>query len=142
VYGWARDTSVADRLGREQGATAPDGRNEGAFMTVSGTTIAERVVELKRKSAGRLPADLAAAFEAEIDRLVVAGVPTDAAMVGSVMPDGDLLDPVGAPTSLTAVRAGRTAVVVFYRGAWCPYCTLALPGWPSGLAPSSVRSTS
>ncbi len=111
-------------------------------MTVSGTTIAERVVELKRKSAGRLPADLAAAFEAEIDRLVVAGVPTDAAMVGSVMPDGDLLDPVGAPTSLTAVRAGRTAVVVFYRGAWCPYCTLALPGWPSGLAPSSVRSTS
>ena len=78
-------------------------------MTVSGTTIAERVVELKRKSAGRLPADLAAAFEAEIDRLVVAGVPTDAAMVGSVMPDGDLLDPVGAPTSLTAVRAGRTA---------------------------------
>jgi len=85
---------------------------------------------------------LAAAFEAEIDRLVVAGVPTDAAMVGSVMPDGDLLDPVGAPTSLTAVRAGRTAVVVFYRGAWCPYCTLALPGWPSGLAPSSVRSTS
>jgi len=42
-------------------------------MTVSGTTIAERVVELKRKSAGRLPADSAAAFEAEIDRLVVAG---------------------------------------------------------------------
>jgi hypothetical protein len=58
-------------------------------MTVSGTTIAERVVELKRKSAGRLPADSAAAFEAEIDRLVVAGVPTDAATVGSVMPDGD-----------------------------------------------------
>jgi peroxiredoxin len=36
------------------------------------------------------------------------------------MPDGDLLDVHGGATSLAQVRAGRPAVVVFYRGAWCP----------------------
>lgn len=42
------------------------------------------------------------------------------------MPDGDLLDEDGAPTTLEAAAAGRPAVVVFYRGAWCPYCNLTL----------------
>ncbi|MEV8615277.1 redoxin family protein [Amycolatopsis sp. NPDC051373] len=42
------------------------------------------------------------------------------------MPDGDLLDAHGAATTLTAARAGKPAVVVTYRGAWCPYCNIAL----------------
>lgn len=97
------------------------------------TTIAERGQEAKRESVTRLPAAATAAFEAEIDRLVAVGVPVGMATVGSTMPDGDLLDPDGGPTSLTAVRDGRAAVVVFYRGVWCPYCNLTLRAYQETL---------
>jgi peroxiredoxin len=45
---------------------------------------------------------------------------------GSPMPDGDLTDITDTPTTLHATRDGRPAVVVFYRGGWCPYCNLTL----------------
>ena len=48
-------------------------------------------------------------------------------------PNGDLLDVAGNPTSLTAVRAGRPAVVVLYRGAWCPYCNVTLKTYQESL---------
>ncbi|MGH3380127.1 MAG: peroxiredoxin-like family protein, partial [Actinoallomurus sp.] len=49
------------------------------------------------------------------------------------MPDADLLDVNGEPTTLQAVRAGRPAVVVFYRGAWCPYCNVTLRAYQETL---------
>jgi peroxiredoxin len=56
------------------------------------------------------------------------------------MPDGELLDVEGRPTTLEAARAGRPAVVVFYRGAWCPYCNLTLHAYQEQLvAPLSER---
>jgi peroxiredoxin len=64
------------------------------------------------------------------------GVPELVLMPGSVMPDGDLLDVHGAPTSLARLRDGRPAVVVFYRGAWCPYCNLALRTYQAELVPA------
>jgi peroxiredoxin len=51
------------------------------------------------------------------------------------MPDGRLLDVHGQPTSLAQARGGRAAVVVFYRGAWCPYCNIALRSYQTDLAP-------
>jgi peroxiredoxin len=33
------------------------------------------------------------------------------------------------------LRAGRPAVVVFYRGAWCPYCNIALRTYQAELVP-------
>lgn len=95
-------------------------------MTLSSTPIAQQVVGVKESASTRLPVQVIAAFDAEIERLVAAGVPDGVAEVGSPMPDGDLLDPAGRTTSLSAARAGRAAVVVFYRGAWCPYCNLSL----------------
>jgi peroxiredoxin len=37
---------------------------------------------------------------------------------------------------LAQVRAGRPAVVVFYRGAWCPFCNIALRTYEAELAPA------
>ncbi|MBD0739296.1 peroxiredoxin-like family protein [Streptomyces sp. CBMA29] len=90
------------------------------------TPIADRAAAVQAQVAGRLPAEVGAAFENERRRLMAAGVPDGVAAPGTAMPDGDLLDAAGRPTSLSAVRAGRPAVVVFYRGAWCPYCNLTL----------------
>ena len=95
-------------------------------MTVTDTTISDRIAELQQQFAGRLPAAVRVAFGAELTRLVATGIPDGVAAPGTVMPDGNLLDASGQATTLTAIRAGRPVVVVFYRGAWCPYCNLTL----------------
>jgi peroxiredoxin len=75
-------------------------------------------------------------FTAEQVDLDAAGVPAGVSGPGAVMPDGELLDVHGGATSLAQVRAGRPAVVVFYRGAWCPYCNIALRTYQAELAPA------
>ncbi len=97
------------------------------------TTIADQSAEVGREAGQRLPAEVAAAFAGELARLVAQGVPADVAAPGTPMPDGDLLDVHGAATTLTEARAGRAAVVVFYRGAWCPYCNVALRAYQTAL---------
>jgi peroxiredoxin len=41
----------------------------------------------------------------------------------------------GAPTTLAEAVSGRSAVLVLYRGAWCPYCNLALRAYQEDLVP-------
>jgi peroxiredoxin len=98
-------------------------------------TIAEQVQEMHRNSAGRLPAEVAAKFAQDQADLEAAGKPAGAATPGTAMPDGDLLDAHGKPTTLAASTAGKPAVVVFYRGAWCPYCNVALRAYEQELVP-------
>ncbi|MDJ0361909.1 peroxiredoxin-like family protein [Rhodococcus sp. H29-C3] len=102
-------------------------------MTDPHTPIADRVAELQRESASRLPADVRAAFDADLARATATGIPADVTAAGTAMPDGDVVDEGGHPTTLASVRAGRPAVVVFYRGAWCPYCNLTLRAYQETL---------
>lgn len=97
------------------------------------TTIADRVAALEAQAAGHLPADALSAFDAERNRLVHNGIPATVAQPGAALPDGDLLDAFGHPTTLAQIRAGRPAVIVFYRGAWCPYCNLTLRAYQENL---------
>jgi peroxiredoxin len=97
-------------------------------------TIAEQSAAISAGAAAQLPAEVVAAFRADEQALRGAGVPAGVAPAGAVFPDGALLDAHGADTTFAAVRAGRPAVVVFYRGAWCPYCNLALRTYQQELA--------
>lgn len=54
--------------------------------------------------------------------------------IGERFPDGDLLTPTGGRTTLAATLSGAAGVVVFYRGAWCPYCNLALAAYRDDLS--------
>jgi peroxiredoxin len=104
-------------------------------MSTTDTTLADRVVVLQQQSANRLPAKVRAVFGAHVAQLDAAGLPAGIPAPGAVMPDGDLLDAHGQPTSLEAARGGRPAVVVFYRGQWCPYCNLTLRTYQDELVP-------
>ena len=86
-------------------------------MTTQTPSIEEQTQAFVTGAAAAMPAEVMGAFAAEQVRLDAAGVPTGVSAPGAVMPDGDLLDIHGAATSLAQVRAGRPAVVVFYRGA-------------------------
>jgi len=46
--------------------------------------------------------------------------------VGDTAPDAPLRALDGGATSLTAVRDGKPALLLFYRGGWCPYCNAHL----------------
>ena len=98
-------------------------------------TIADRVAEMHEEAESQIPAEIMDTFRAEQARMYADGVPSDAATVGDVIPDVELLDVHGGPTTLRAVQAGATAVVVLYRGEWCPYCNLALRAYQEDLLP-------
>jgi peroxiredoxin len=103
-------------------------------VTVS-QTIAGQVAELHTAQAGRLPAAVAEAFAAEQRALRGGAAPDHVPGPGTPMPDGQLLGTAGEPTTLGRELAGEPAVVVFYRGAWCPYCNLALRTYQAQLVP-------
>ncbi len=105
-------------------------------MTTQTPSIGEQTHAFLTGPAAALPAEVMAAFAAEQVNLDDAGVPAGVSTPGAPMPDGDLLDMHGAATSLARVRAGRPAVVVFYRGAWCPFCNIALRTYQAELVPA------
>jgi peroxiredoxin len=100
------------------------------------STIAEQVASLHRASAGQLPAEVAEAFAAEQRDLAAAGHPSAVAEPGSRLPDGELLDAAGEPATLAETLGGKPAVIVFYRGGWCPYCNIALRTYQAQLVPA------
>jgi peroxiredoxin len=104
-------------------------------MTTTSNTIAHQVAILHRDAPSRMPAEALAAFGAEQAALAASGLPAGVVDAGAPAPDGDLLDAHGQPTSLAATRSGKAAVVVFYRGGWCPYCNITLRAYEADLLP-------
>jgi peroxiredoxin len=100
------------------------------------TTIAEQVADHHRVSAGQLPAAIAEAFASEQRDLAAASEIPGVAQPGAKLPDGQLLDVAGQPASLAETLAGKPAVIVFYRGGWCPYCNIALRTYQAQLVPA------
>lgn len=62
--------------------------------------------------------------------------PDGVAVPGSRFPDAVTLRADGSQTTLAAARGNKTTVVVFYRGAWCPYCNIALRVYQQVLLPA------
>ena len=101
------------------------------------STIAEQVADYHRASAGQqLPAEVAEAFAAEQRALAAAGEPSGVVQPGTRLPDGELLDVAGQPATLAQTLSGKPAVIVFYRGGWCPYCNIALRTYQAQLVPA------
>jgi peroxiredoxin len=85
----------------------------------SPSTIAQRVAELHATMAAEPPVEAMGAFAREQAELAASGLPAGIAPAGTVLPDAELLDLHGTPTTLYAAAGGGTSVLVFYRGAWC-----------------------
>jgi peroxiredoxin len=47
-------------------------------------------------------------------------------LLASKMPDVAMATLAGKPTTLKAVAGGKPAILVFYRGGWCPFCNIQL----------------
>lgn len=98
-------------------------------------TIAAQVAEMKKRAEAD-PDPRKAAFARERAELAQAPAPEGVAAVGTVLPDAELLDVEGAKSTLGAAVGEGHAVLVFYRGAWCPFCNLALRTYQAELLPA------
>jgi peroxiredoxin len=98
-------------------------------------TIQEQSEQVKAASAGRLPAEVLETFARDQAAWLAKGSPADAVAVGDVLSDFTLPDAIGRAVSLSELVADGPAVLVFYRGGWCPYCNLALHQYQSELLP-------
>jgi peroxiredoxin len=98
-------------------------------------TIREQSDQLKAAAAEHLPADVAAAFDRSIQNLLGQGIPADAVRAGDHLEPFTLNDATGTPVSLGQLVQAGPAVIVFYRGGWCPYCNLALRTYQRELLP-------
>jgi len=98
-------------------------------------TIREQSEQMKAAAAQRLPAEVVEVFDRSIQDLLDQGVPSGAITVGDSLEPFTLSDATGAPVTLDQLIEAGPAVIVFYRGGWCPYCNLALRTYQRELLP-------
>jgi len=83
----------------------------------------------------RIGERLTAVFATEQARLRSEGIPVVSVVIGANLPNAPLRDAQGSPAWLYGALGSDAAVVVFYRGAWCPYCNLTLAHYQRELLP-------
>jgi len=98
-------------------------------------TIREQSSQLKAVTAEKLPAEVLAVFDRSIEDLLALGVPAEVVKAGDHLAPFTLDDATGTAVSLGQLVADGPAVIVFYRGGWCPYCNLALRAYQRELLP-------
>lgn len=117
---------------------APRASVQGADRSVrdmSNQTITEQVDDFNTGFTAQIGPVLTEVFAQEQLALNAAGVPDGAVAVGDTVRDAPLVETDGTATSLAAALGGQPGVLVFYRGAWCPYCNIALQTYQRDLLP-------
>lgn len=102
-------------------------------------TIADQVAAMRAGQAPNPDGAPPNPFEAEQAALAAVGAPDGVMAVGSTLADVELLDPTGARTMLSDALGQVRSVLVFYRGAWCPFCNIALRTYQAELLPELER---
>jgi peroxiredoxin len=82
------------------------------------------------------PEEIVRVLMAEPGKNVAGADPAGFAAVGDTVAGFTLADARGADVSLDEIVANGPAVLVFYRGAWCPFCNLALRTYQQELLPA------
>lgn len=98
-------------------------------------TIREQSDQLKAASAEQLPSEVVEVFDRSIQDFLEAGIPAESIKAGDLLQPFTLDDATGTKVSLDQIVETGPAVIVFYRGGWCPYCNLALRTYQHELLP-------
>jgi peroxiredoxin len=88
---------------------------------------------IREKSSKSATPERMRAYEQGIEEVRKSGVAGKALKVGDRAPDFTLPDATGKEVKLSALLSRGPVVVTWYRGAWCPYCNVALRGFQKSL---------
>lgn len=89
-------------------------------------TLQERLDRKKAEARARLDAANRRALDEAVERLRMLQVVENGLAVGDVLPDFALPDAAGRIVTSDDIFASGPLVLVFFRGPWCPYCSLTL----------------
>ncbi len=88
--------------------------------------LATALREQNQAGRARIPAEKLAVMDAATAALEASGLADGSLAVGAVAPDFVLPDATGGKVALSSLLAKGPVVLAFYRGGWCPYCSLEL----------------
>jgi len=114
----------AETTSSEQGSGAADPPAQAETGTLQAKLDA-RKAEWARNADARTKT----LYDEGIKRVVASGVYDTMKKVGDTAPGFMLPDAEGQPVVLSDLLDQGPVIVVFYRGAWCPYCNLTLAQW-------------
>jgi peroxiredoxin len=97
-------------------------------------TLSEQLEEYRAGWMQRVPAERRAKMERHIAHLAESGFGQRGKQVGDRSPAIVLPDVHGRSFDVASLLKKGPAVVIFYRGGWCPYCNLELKAYQSLLA--------
>jgi len=100
---------------------------------VKDTELADQIAQLNVGLRERIAEAQLQGFAQAIRELVGSDVAKRAVTTGMRAPDFSLPDQTGRTVSLSTVLQRGPALVVFYRGEWCPYCDLTLRAYQRSL---------
>lgn len=95
-------------------------------------SLTDATIELRAGLRAQL-GDVLDPFDDDADQLAVSTLGAAAPGVGDVAPEFELPDARGGDLSLASALASGPVVLIFYRGAWCPYCNLQLKAFQHAL---------
>lgn len=93
-----------------------------------GTVTHELDEARKHHRSAVIPPKVLEILDNETTMTVDSKILTSALKVGAVAPDFDLPNVSGESIQLYKLLAEGPVVLTFYRGGWCPYCSIALRG--------------
>lgn len=91
-------------------------------------SVTEELKDLEDKSSKRIPPEVLEAGRKGEAEIAASGILKTALNVGAKMPDFSLKDAAGKTIKSEDLLKEGNLIIVFYRGAWCPYCNLYLRG--------------
>jgi peroxiredoxin len=96
------------------------------FLEGTNMTLRDELRAMYESGRQRLPAEVREIMKRNADELAASGLAERALGVGDRAPRFTLPSATGRRLSLDELLAEGPVVLTFYRGAWCPYCNLAL----------------
>ncbi|HEY4370389.1 MAG TPA: peroxiredoxin-like family protein [Burkholderiales bacterium] len=89
-------------------------------------SLANELAATKQAAAARFAPERVATMEAATAQLRAGGIEAAALKAGARAPEVTLTNAQSRPVRLAEACGGMPAIVIFYRGGWCPYCNLTL----------------
>ena len=81
----------------------------------------------------RMPPNALAAIQGSIEDLSRSGIVERSLKVGDQVSDFELPNAVGQMVGLYETLQGGSAVITFYRGGWCPFCSAELEAYQGAI---------
>jgi peroxiredoxin len=98
-----------------------------------GEPVKKELEAFQKEIATKAPPERLKAYEEGIESVKKSGVLDKALKVGDKAPDFELPNASGKTVKLSALLEKGPVIVTWYRGAWCPYCNIALKGFQNVL---------